>query len=297
MSIRQTLRELGIRPRRDWGQNFLIDQRYLSHILHAAEVDPQDTIIEVGPGLGVLTRKLADVARLVIGVEVDPVLARHLEGSLAGQENVRILQRDVLQLDPADLLAGLPEIPPGGPYKVVANLPYSITSAVLRHFLEASTKPTLMVVLVQKEVAQRITARPGQMSLLSVSVQLYGKPQIVLKIPPSAFYPRPKVESALVRIEIFPQPALKVRDDEAFFSLVRAGFAHRRKQLHNSLSRELSLPSATIQETLQEAGIEPSRRAQSLSIEEWGSLCRSLHDSLKQGHSSDQAPGAGDRGS
>ena len=297
MSIRQTLRELGIRPRRGWGQNFLVDQRYLSHILHAAEVDPQDTIIEVGPGLGVLTRKLAVAAGLVIGVEVDPVLARHLEGSLAGQENVRILQRDVLQLDPADLLASLPEIPSGAPYKVVANLPYSITSAVLRHFLEASTKPTLMVVLVQKEVAQRITARPGQMSLLSVSVQLYGKPQIVLKIPPSAFYPRPKVESALVRIEILPEPALNVRGNEAFFSLVRAGFAHRRKQLHNSLSRELSLPGATIQEALREAGVEPSRRAQSLSIEEWGSLCRSLHDSLKQGHSSDQASGAGDRGS
>lgn len=275
MSIRQTLRELGIQPRRELGQNFLVDQRYLSHILHAAEIDPQDTIIEVGPGLGVLTEKLADVARLVIGVEVDPVLARHLETSLADRENVLILQRDVLELDPAELITSSS----GCPYKVVANLPYSVASAVLRHFLEASIKPTLVVVLVQKEVAQRITASPGQMSLLSVAVQLYGKPKIILKIPPTAFHPRPKVESALIRIEILPQPALEVGDVEAFFSLVRAGFAHRRKQLHNSLSGELSVPGSTIKEALSRAGIEPSRRAQSLSIEEWGSLYRSMKDS------------------
>jgi 16S rRNA (adenine1518-N6/adenine1519-N6)-dimethyltransferase len=256
------------------GQNFLVDRRYLSHILHAARIDPQDTIIEVGPGLGVLTEKLADVAGMVIGVEVDPLLARHLETSLGRRENVRVLQGDVLELDPAELIAGSS----GCPYKVVANLPYSVAAAVLRHFLEASMKPTLVVVLVQKEVAQRMTASPGQMSLLSVAVQLYGKPKIVLKIPPTAFHPRPKVESALIRIEVLPQPALIVEDIEAFFSLVRAGFAHRRKQLHNSLSQELSVPGPTIKEALSRAGIEPSRRAQTLSIEEWGSLYRSMED-------------------
>ncbi len=167
-----------------------------------------------------------------------------------------------------------PHSPP--PYKVVANLPYYITSAVLRHLLEAAHPPRVAVLLVQKEVAQRLCAEPGEMSILAVSVQFYAQPKIVQRIPAGAFHPRPKVDSAVVRLDIHPQPLVPDVDPAWFFTVVRAGFSQKRKQLLNSLSAGMGTPKDAIEAALHTAGIDPKRRAQTLSLDEWGVLCRSL---------------------
>jgi len=273
--IPRLLRELGLRPRKELGQNFLIDQRALARIVEAAELSRGDVVIEVGAGLGTLTHLLAQTAGRVIAVELDRELAAAMSHLLAGDSNVTIVQGDILQFPPTELLtrAGLA---PYTSYIVVGNLPYLITSAILRHFLEAEHRPRRMVITVQREVAERIAACPGEMSLLSVSVQFYGRPQILLRLKPGAFYPPPEVSSAVVRIDCYADPPLSVKDHNRFFRIVRAGFAQRRKQLHNSLSTELDLPDDQVRAALQGAGIDPHRRAQSLSLEEWGALYRSL---------------------
>jgi 16S rRNA (adenine1518-N6/adenine1519-N6)-dimethyltransferase len=173
---------------------------------------------------------------------------------------------------------GLPGLAGSAPsYKVVANLPYYITSAVLRHFLTAHTKPRLMVVMVQREVAEAISAGPGQMSLLSASIQFYGQPEIVSFVPASCFYPAPEVDSAILRITVPPRPAVEVSDEDGFFSLLRAGFSAARKQLANSLAQGLKLPKAEVLPTLQKAGISPQRRAETLTLEEWTGLWRTFN--------------------
>lgn len=231
--------------------------------------------MEVGPGLGVLTRELAKRAGWVITIELDKKLADILQRTLAPLHNINIVNKDILQVEPADLLQEMrPRLPgtlsPG--YKVVANLPYYITSPVLRLFLEARFKPDIMVVMVQKEVAEAIVAKPGDMSILSVSVQFYGRPQIVGYVPARAFYPAPEVDSAILRIDLYPAPPVNVTDIDSFFKLVRAGFSAARKQILNSLAQGLKLPKPEVLEMLDKAGIEPRRRAETLSIEEWARL-------------------------
>lgn len=269
--IPRLLRELSLRPRKELGQNFLTDQRALARIVEAAELSRRDVVIEVGAGLGTLTHLLAQTAGRVIAVELDRELAAAMSRLLAGDSNVTIIQGDILQFPPTELLARA-GLAPYTPYLVVGNLPYLITSAILRHFLEAERRPRRMVITVQREVAERITARPGEMSLLSVSVQFYGQPQILLRLKPGAFYPPPEVSSAVVRIDCYTEPPFSVEDPHRFFRLVRAGFAQRRKQLHNSLSAELALPDDQVRAALREARIDPHRRAQSLSLEEWVAL-------------------------
>ncbi len=271
----QLLRELGLRPRKELGQHFLMDQRALARIVAAAELTEKDVVIEVGAGLGVLTHLLAQAAGQVIGVELDRDLAAALSRTLSHEPRVTIVQGDILQFSPAQLLAR-PGLASHTPYLVVGNLPYAITSAILRHFLEAEHRPRRLVVTVQREVAERIAARPGQMSLLSVSVQFYGRPQILLRLKPGAFYPPPEVSSAVVRIDCYTEPLLAVEAPHRFFRLVRAGFAQRRKQLHNSLAAELALPDDQARAALQRAGIDPRRRAQTLSLEEWAALYHAL---------------------
>ncbi len=268
---REVLRRHGLRPRKGLGQNFLVDRRALERIVAAAGLTTADTVIEVGPGAGQLTRLLAEAAGRVVAVELDPQMVAALREELAGYTNVELVEADILQVDPA-ALAG------GQPYKVVANLPYYITSAALRHLLEAQPPPTRLVVTVQQEVAQRITAAPGEMSLLAVSVQLYGRPQRVARIPAGAFYPPPKVDSAAVRIDVYAphERPVEVVDKERFFRVVRAGFGQRRKQLRNSLSAGLALPSAEVEAALARARIAPHRRAETLSLEEWAALAREL---------------------
>jgi len=274
---RRLLRRFDLRARKGLGQHFLVDEEVLKLITSAAELTPTDVIMEIGPGLGVLTRELVKQAGWVVAIELDNKLAAILRETLASFGNVTIINEDILKIDPVALLKEQkakfpPEVTSSFDYKVVANLPYYITSPVLRHFLEASVKPQTMVVMVQKEVAEEITAKPGQMSLLSISVQLYGEPTIVAHVPARCFYPAPEVDSAILRVALYPQPAVEVADVESFFSLVRAGFSASRKQIGNSLTQGLGLPKAEVLSLLEKTGIVPQRRAETLTLEEWARL-------------------------
>ena len=263
---KQLLRRFNLRARKRLGQRFLIDGDVLQRILSAAELTADDIVLEVGPGLGILTSELAQKARRVIAIELDDKLANFLKQELVSFPNVMIINEDILKIEPATLL------PESERYKVVANLPYYITSPVLRHFLEATLKPNLMVVMVQKEVAEAIVAGPGKRSLLSISVQFYGRPTIIGEVPANSFYPAPEVDSAILRIDLYPKPAVAVDNTEGFFGTVRAGFASPRKQLANSLAQGLGWPKADVLSVLAEASIAPQRRAETLTLEEWAQL-------------------------
>lgn len=273
---RRLLNRLDLKARKSLGQHFLVDRDVLANVVEAAELAHEDVVIEVGPGLGVLTEELAAKANRIITVELDDKLADILRQRLAPAGNVTVVNGDILKLEPSALI-GNKSID----YKVVANLPYYITSAVIRHFLEASQKPSLMVFMVQKEVAEAIVAEPGRMSLLSVSVQFYGKPQIAGYAPAACFYPPPEVDSAILRIDLYPQPAVAVDDVDGFFRLVKAGFTASRKQLPNSLALGLGLPKAEVIPLLDEAGIISQRRAETLSLEEWHRLWQVLKERQK----------------
>jgi 16S rRNA (adenine1518-N6/adenine1519-N6)-dimethyltransferase len=269
---KKLLRRFGIQAKKGLGQHFLVDERVLETILAAAALDPADTVIEVGPGLGILTARLAEKAGWVIAIELDKRLADVLTRTLP-YDNIVILNEDVLGTDPAALLQGrAPGFPPEfNSYKVVANLPYYITSPVLRHFLEAPVRPQKMVVMVQREVAESICAAPGRRSVLSIAVQFYGRPSIVAVVPAASFYPAPEVDSAVVKIDVYPRPPFDV-DETSFFKLVRAGFTAARKQIPNSLAAGLGLPKSVVLEVLVKAGIAPPRRAETLTLEEWAEL-------------------------
>jgi len=276
---RRLLRRFDLRVRKGLGQHFLIDEEALKLITVAAQLTPADVVMEIGPGLGVLTREIAKQAAWVLAIELDNKLAAILKQTLASFNNVTIINADILRIAPEALLQETKaEFPSGvsglSRYKVVANLPYYITSPTLRHFLEASVKPQIMVVMVQKEVAEGIVAEPGRMSLLSVSVQLYGEPTIVGYVPAQCFYPAPEVDSAILRIDLYPQPAAGVTDESGFFEVVRAGFCASRKQIGNSLAQGLELPKAEVLSLLDEAGVVPQRRAETLTLEEWARLWR-----------------------
>ncbi len=275
---RRLMRRFKLRARKGLGQHFLTDSGVLEEILAAADLSPDDTVIEVGPGLGIMTRELAARAGTVIAIELDNKLAAALSEMLAPLENCVIVNEDVLGTDPLALLKGQPpHVPPElRSYKVVANLPYYITAPVLRHFLEASLKPRVMVVMVQQEVAEAITAAPGQRSLLSNSVQFYGSPRIVATVPAAAFYPAPEVDSAVVRIDVYDKPPVDVDDADEFFRLVRAGFHAARKQAVNSLAVGLGLPKEEVLALLKRAGIDPKRRAETFTLAEWAGLLRVL---------------------
>ena len=276
---KRLLRRFGLRARKGLGQHFLIDEGVLEVITQAAELTPADIVVEVGPGLGVLTRELARRVGWLFAIELDSKLAAILQNTLSSFNSVTVINRDILEINPASLFEEVPASFSGQKestlsYKVVANLPYYITSPVLRHFLEAAIKPRLMVVMVQQEVAEAITARPGQMSVLSVSVQFYGQPEIVSQVPASCFYPAPEVNSAILKIAVYPRPAVSVTDEASFFSLVRAGFCAARKQLANSLAQGLKLPKTLVLSLLEGVGIDPKRRAETLTLEEWAGLWR-----------------------
>jgi len=272
---RRLLRQSDLRARKGLGQHFLIDGGVLEAIIAAAELTPDDLVVEVGPGLGILTRELAQKAGGVVAIELDDKLAALLKKTLASFNNVTIVNGDVLKIEPEGLVKGRG-------YKVVANLPYYITSPVLRHFLEAEAKPEAMVVMVQKEVAEAIAAKPGDMSLLSVSVQFYGEPRIITIVPAESFYPAPKIDSAILKIDIYPEPKVDV-DEKGFFDTVRAGFAAPRKQLANSLAKGLGREKSAVLPFLQKAKIDPSRRAETLSIGEWVELWRVLREKYADG--------------
>jgi len=274
--VKRLLRQSGIRARKRLGQHFLADESVLQAIVQAAELSSADTVIEVGPGLGILTAELVKRAGNVVAVELDTKLASLLKRRLASPSNLRVINADVLKVSPSELLEGTSH------YKVVANLPYYITSPVLRYFVEASPKPSLMVVMVQKEVGEAIVAEPGKMSILAVSLQAYSKPRIISHVPAQCFYPQPKVDSVILRFDLLPEPAVKVADMDDFFDLVKAGFSSPRKQLHNSLAHSLGMKPAEITLLLEGANIDSKRRAETLSLEEWARLYEVL-EALKKG--------------
>ena len=284
MHPKHILDRYGIEPKKSLGQNFLFDEGLLARIVAAAEVTPDDEVLEVGPGLGALTRPLAAAARRVVAVELDGRLLPVLEAELAGLANVELVHGDVLALAPADWFAA--------PYVVVANVPYYITGAILRHLLASRPRPRRLALTVQREVADRLTARPPDMSLLAVSVQYYGRARLASAVRAGAFWPRPEVDSAVVRIDVDErhlwgaggQGSGGAEEDEpvdallspapleaAFFRVVRAGFSEKRKQLKNNL-RQLGLDDATIAAALERAGIDGRRRAETLSVAEWERL-------------------------
>jgi len=274
---KRLLRQFDLQARKKLGQHFLIDDEVLELITSAAGLTPTDVVMEIGPGLGVLTKELARQAGWVMAIELDNKLASILKQTLASFSNITIINEDILGIEPATLIqeqkAGFPQaINSPFNYKVVANLPYYITSPVLRHFLEASVKPQIMVVMVQKEVAEAIAAEPGQMSLLSISVQFYGQPRIISYVPAQCFYPAPEVDSAILQVDVYPQPAVAVTDERGFFDLVQAGFSASRKQIVNSLAQGLELPKAEVLSLLEKSHIAPQRRAETLALEEWARL-------------------------
>jgi 16S rRNA (adenine1518-N6/adenine1519-N6)-dimethyltransferase len=270
---RQLLRQFGFKPRKSLGQHFLVDEAVLERILSAVELSHGDIVVEIGPGLGILTEGLAKRGAKVIAVELDSKLVALLKKRLAPFPDVKIIRADILKVTPQQLLQNnltASEFIRG--YKVIANLPYYITSPVLNHFLEAQSRPSEMVVMVQKEVGEAIAAAPGKMSFLSVRTQFYSKPAIISYVPAASFYPPPKVDSVILRLNVYSQPPIEVSDVAGFFDIVMHGFSSPRKQLRNSLAHSLEMPPSQVASLLEKAGIEAKRRAETLSLEEWREL-------------------------
>ena len=271
------------RPRKSLGQYFLVDERILGRIVAAARLNPEDTVVEIGPGRGALTRKLIARAGQVIAIELDSELARQLPSRLGGPQNLSILNSDARTVDIADLGCQ------GWNYKVVANLPYYAASPIIRKFLESDCPPSSMVVMVQREVAESMTALPGRMTLLSVATQFYADASLVCSVPAAAFRPAPKVTSAVIRLDRLERPAVDVCSAAAFFNVVRAGFSAPRKQLRNSLSHGSGLNARLVSVILEAAGIEGTRRAETLTLPEW----KAVYQATKAAQSSGYVAGDG----
>lgn len=263
------------------GQHFLADAQVVTDILQALELQAGDRVLEIGPGQGVLTHALVHAGAEVTAVELDQDLIADLR-----RLPIRVIHDDILHVDVGALMRGAGVLGNRNPalgtrYKVAGNIPYYISSAILRHLLEARPQPHQVVLMLQKELAERVVAAPGEMSLLSVSVQVYGRPRIVREVPAHAFRPPPKVDSAVLRIDVYPRPAVPLDDPDAFFAVVRAGFAERRKQVHNALQRNYKpggahtkapLDAHAVTQALRDAGVDPMRRAETLTLGEWASI-------------------------
>ncbi|MDP6453924.1 MAG: 16S rRNA (adenine(1518)-N(6)/adenine(1519)-N(6))-dimethyltransferase RsmA [SAR202 cluster bacterium] len=254
------------RPKKSLGQNFLVDSRVARKIVSTAEVGPDDTILEIGPGRGALTRHLAEASQRLVAVELDSELAAQLESRYSDDIGVEIIRGDARDIS-LDQIFNADES-----YKVVANLPYYAANRIVRRFLTAERKPSLLVFMVQREVARTMAAEPGDMGLLSVMVQLYGSVKVAFSVPPKAFRPAPKVTSAVVRIDVFDEPALDLDSEEGFFDLVIAGFSAPRKQIRNSLKNGLNVTGEVASDLLDAAEIDPKRRPETLSVREWGQV-------------------------
>jgi len=268
--LKKVLEKYRIYPSKRLGQNFLIDKGAVRRIIETANLGAENTVLEIGPGLGVLTIELAKRVKKVIAIEKDPNLARILNNELRIKniKNVEIIQGDILKLDPKPYTLK--------PYKIVANLPFYLTAPAIRKFLESKIQPQQMVLIVQKEVAQRICAKPPDMNLLAVSVQFYAKPEIISFVSRKSFWPQPKVDSAIIKIvsRQFRVPVSR-QFRERFFRIVKAGFSQPRKQLINNLSKGLKLERNEVENWLLKNNIQATQRAETLSIEDWISLTKS----------------------
>jgi 16S rRNA (adenine1518-N6/adenine1519-N6)-dimethyltransferase len=248
------LQKHNIHPKKYMGQNFLIDENILNKIIDSADLSTKDTVLEIGPGLGILTAELAKKTKRVIAIEKDKKMCEILKDVLKEFKNIEIVNEDILKIEPAEL----------SDYKIVANIPYYLTSPLIRKFLEAKNKPSVIVLMIQKEVAQRITAKPPHMNILSIAVQFYAEPKIIDYVPKNSFFPVPKVDSAIIKI--IPKQIPEI-DTEKFFTLVKKGFSAKRKMLKNNI------PEAN----LKKAGLNPEARAENLSIDNWMKIYRDFY--------------------
>jgi 16S rRNA (adenine1518-N6/adenine1519-N6)-dimethyltransferase len=268
--LRRLLAAEGLRPRRSLSQNFLTDAAALDTIVDAAQLQPGDRVVEVGPGLGVLTRRLLAAGASVLAVELDPKLAAYLRRELGEVGGFDLIEADALSLHPRDFF-------PGESFKLVANIPYHITSPLLHAFLEGERPPEVIVLLVQLEVAERVAAPPGRMSYLSVFVQNIARAEVVARVPAAAFEPAPDVDSAVLRLVRRDEPPVPPGPQrETLYRVVQAGFRQRRKQIHNGLGRELPIERTQLEAALGVCGIDPERRPQTLSVDEWRCLATAI---------------------
>lgn len=259
--------------KKSFGQNFLIDSHVIDKIIRAAEITPEDNVLEIGPGIGTLTQYLAESAGKVAAVEIDEKLIPVLEETLAEYDNVRVINEDILKCD-IDSIFG------GEPFKVVANLPYYITTPIIMGLLEGKSHFDSLTVMIQKEVADRMKAGPGtkDYGALSLAVQYYAEPYLAANVPPNCFMPRPNVGSAVIRLKRRPEPAVKVKDEKLLFGLIRAAFMERRKTLLNAVknSKELDISKERVEEVLTELGIDTRIRGEALNLEQFALLADNL---------------------
>lgn len=267
-SIKDLLEEHQICPSKHLGQNFLVDKEAVKKIIGAADLNPEDVILEVGPGLGVLTQELAKKVKKVIGIEKDPKMTEILKETLKNCKNVEIVLGDILKIENWKLKIKN--------YKVVGNLPFYLAAPVIRQFLEVENPPKEMVLVIQKEVGQRICAKPPDMSILAVSVQIYAKPEIISYISKKSFWPSPKVDSAIIQIMPLMNTDKKLINADLFFKVAKAGFSQPRKQLINNLSKELDLGKEKIQNWLLKNNIQPTQRAETLEVQDWINLTKTI---------------------
>lgn len=269
--IRRILKKYSLKPKKYWGQNFLINDKVLKEIIKVADLKSDDIVLEIGPGLGNLTKKLAGKVEKVVAVEKDEKLIKILKERLAHFKNIEIIRGDILKLTTNNL-----RLKPD--YKVVANLPYYITSPVIRKFLESESPPGLMILMVQKEVAQRICAKPPKMTLLSVAVQFYSLPKIVKIVKKDCFWPEPKVDSAIIKLVMGNEQPVTGEDKDLFFKIVKAGFSQPRKQLKNNLEK---ISGEKTREILEESKINETCRSGTLRIEDWINICENFKNEIK----------------
>ena len=266
LGIKNLLKKYNLRPSKGLGQNFLVDKTALKRVIASADLSPEDIVVEIGPGLGVLTLELAKKAGKVIAIEKDSKMIEALKETLTSFKNIEIIQEDVRKITNNQL--------PATNYKIVANLPFYLTAPVIRKFLEFGNPPELMTLIIQKEVAQRITAQPPKMNLLAVSVQLYAEPKIISYISKKSFWPQPEVDAAIIKLKT--KSEKRKTDKDLFFKIVKAGFSQPRKQLINNLSKKLKADKMKVKSWLWKNNIRPSQRAETLNIEDWINLTKNF---------------------
>lgn len=262
------MRSWGVRPSRSKGQNFLLDAEVVARIADAANLADGDQVLEIGPGLGILTEELLERGARVTAIELDDTLAPQLERHFAGEPRFRLIHADATAIDPADVY------PADTRYRIVANLPYGVATVIIRHFLESDRPPHELIVMVQREVAERITARAGEMSLLTLGIQLYTDAEYLFTVPAEAFHPAPKVTSAVVRLHLLPEPRLDAARRDRLFELATIAFQQKRKTLLNSLSRGLDIDKDELTALLASVGVDASQRPQAIAFEDWLRLSR-----------------------
>lgn len=278
-TVKEIQEKYGFNFSRNLGQNFLIDKNIIDKIIAGTEIGPQDTVLEIGPGMGVITAEAAAQAKKVIAVEVDKSLLPILAETLAGCDNVRIINEDILKLDIDKIIAE--ETAGGGEAKVIGNLPYYITTPIIMKLLEETTVKSITI-MMQKEVADRIKAAPGSKiyGAISVAVQYYCQVEKIADVPKTVFIPQPQVDSVVLRLVRKSEPAVEVLDKGIFFACVKAGFGQRRKTLLNSLQTVRGTSKTMIEESLAAAGVEAGRRAETLSLEEFGKISNEVYKRL-----------------